>query len=126
MVADRGGNDRVSERDHEISLLPSQVLNMPMLPHGANVDIRRAKKRRLVYICDWLPPDFGAVGQYAMLFAREWAKNGWAVTLVGLTTGEPRRDIPESVGEGTLEVIRVRRPTYEKSRFTQRLLWTLV
>lgn len=85
-----------------------------------------AMKRRLVYICDWLPPDFGAVGQYAMLFAREWAKNGWAVTLVGLTTGEPRRDIPESVGEGTLEVIRVRRPTYEKSRFTQRLVWTLV
>jgi hypothetical protein len=28
-------------------------------------------QQRLVYICDWLPPDFGAVGQYAMLFARE-------------------------------------------------------
>jgi hypothetical protein len=24
----------------------------------------------LVYICDWLPPDFGAVGQYAMLEAQ--------------------------------------------------------
>ena len=48
----------------------------------------RVKKKRLVYICDWLPPDFGAVGQYAMLSAREWATSGWAVTLVGLTSRE--------------------------------------
>ena len=34
--------------------------------------------KRLVYICDWLPPDFGAVGQYAVLFARQWASDGWA------------------------------------------------
>ena len=44
--------------------------------------------KRLVYICDWLPPDFGAVGQYAVLFAREWARDGWDVTLVGLTSGK--------------------------------------
>ena len=74
------------------------------------------KKRRLVYICDWLPPDFGAVGQYAMLSAREWAKSGWEVTLVGLTSGEPRREAAEPIGEGTLEVIRVQRPTYEKAK----------
>ena len=84
------------------------------------------KKRRLVYICDWLPPDFGAVGQYAMLFAREWAKSGWEVTLVGLTSGEPRRDPNEPIGEGTLEVIRIHRPTYEKQRLAERLLWTIV
>ena len=83
-------------------------------------------KKRLVYICDWLPPDFGAVGQYALLFAREWAQSGWDVTLVGLTSGEPRRDPAESVGQGTLEVIRVRRPTYEKQRLVERLLWTVV
>ena len=29
--------------------------------------LSRVKKKRLVYICDWLPPDFGAVGQYAMV-----------------------------------------------------------
>jgi hypothetical protein len=23
--------------------------------------------KRLVYLCDWLPPDLGAVGQYAVL-----------------------------------------------------------
>ena len=42
--------------------------------------------KRLVYICDWLPPDFGAVGQYAVMFARQWAREGWAVTLVGLSS----------------------------------------
>ena len=47
--------------------------------------------KRLVYICDWLPPDFGAVGQYAVLVAREWASEGWAVTLVGLTSGQSSR-----------------------------------
>jgi Glycosyl transferase 4-like domain len=88
---------------------------------GAHVTMKR-----LVYICDWLPPDFGAVGQYAMLFARESARSGLQVTLVGLTTGEPRREAPEPVGEGALEVIRVRRPTYTKQRLAERLLWTIV
>jgi hypothetical protein len=82
--------------------------------------------KKLVYICDWLPPDFGAVGQYAMLFAREWARNGWAVTLVGLTSGEPRHEAAEAIEEGTLEVIRVHRPIYEKQRLAERLIWTIV
>ena len=56
-------------------------------------------KKRLVYICDWLPPDFGAVGQYAMLGAREWASEGWTVTLVGLTSGRSSRQAAEPVGE---------------------------
>ena len=56
----------------------------------------RAMSRRLVYICDWLPPDFGAVGQYAVLFARQWASEGWAVTLVGLTSGQSNREPVEA------------------------------
>jgi hypothetical protein len=83
-------------------------------------------KKRLVYICDWLPPDFGAVGQYAMLFAREWATMGWAVTLVGLTSGEANHEAAEPIGEGTLEIIRVNRPTYNKQSFANRLVWTVV
>ena len=82
--------------------------------------------KRLVYICDWLPPDFGAVGQYSMLFAREWAKNGWVVTLVGLTSGQSRRELAEPIGEGTLETIRVHRPAYEKRRLMERLIWTII
>jgi hypothetical protein len=84
------------------------------------------EKKRLVYICDWLPPDFGAVGQYAMLDARERANGGWAVTLVGLTSGESRQQASELVGTGSLEVIRVHRRTYQKQRFVSRLVWTIL
>jgi hypothetical protein len=84
------------------------------------------KEKRLVYICDWLPPDFGAVGQYAMHFGREWAEDGWAVTLVGLNSEKLRREPVELIGEGTLGLIRVHRPAYEKHRFAERLIWTIV
>ena len=83
-------------------------------------------KKRLVYICDWLPPDFGAVGQYAVLFAREQAENGSAVTLVGLTTGRSSREAPKRLGEGTLEVVRVHRPAYKKQQFVSRVVWTIL
>ena len=84
------------------------------------------KTKRLVYICDWLPPDFGAVGQYAVLFARQWASEGWAVTLVGLTSGPSNRQAAEPIGDGSLEVIRIHRHTYEKQKFVARLVWTVV
>ena len=82
--------------------------------------------KRLVYICDWLPPDFGAVGQYAVLFARQWASEGWAVTLVGLTSGPSNRQAAEPVGDGSLEVLRIHRRTYKKQKFVARLVWTVV
>ena len=37
-----------------------------------------------------------------------------------------RREAAEPIGEGTLEVIRIRRPTYEKQRLAERLVWTIV
>jgi hypothetical protein len=83
-------------------------------------------KKRLVYICDWLPPDFGAVGQYAVLFSRKWASDGWAVTLVGLTTGKSRREAAKAVGEGTIEIVRVHRRTYAKQSFARRAIWTVL
>lgn len=81
--------------------------------------------KRLVYICDWLPPDFGAVGQYAVLFARQWANDGWDVTLVGLTSGQASRQVAEPVGTGSLHVWRVHRDTYQKQKFVKRLAWTV-
>src|SRR5262245_40749699 len=84
------------------------------------------KAKRLVYICDWLPPDFGAVGQYAVLFARQWASEGWAVTLVGLTSGPSNRQAVEPVGDGSLEVLRIHRRTYKKQKLATRLVWTIV
>jgi hypothetical protein len=82
--------------------------------------------KRLVYICDWLPPDFGAVGQYAVLFARQWASEGWAVTLVGLTSGISSRQPAEPVGAGSIEIVRIHRRTYKKNRFVTRLIWTVL
>jgi hypothetical protein len=85
-----------------------------------------AVMKRLVYICDWLPPDFGAVGQYAMLFARQWAREGWHVTLVGLTSGNSCAGSAEPVGEGSLEVLRIHRHGYQKANFVSRLFWTVM
>src|SRR5262245_13818666 len=45
------------------------------------------KSNQLFYIVDWLPPDFGAVGQYGAIFARNLAVAGRDVLLIGLTTG---------------------------------------
>src|SRR6185312_13705715 len=81
--------------------------------------------KRLVYICDWLPPDFGAVGQYAVLFSRQWASEGWAVTLVGLTSEKSSREVVGPIGSGSLEIFRIHRPTYKKQKFAARLIWTV-
>jgi hypothetical protein len=86
---------------------------------------RDAMRKRLVYICDWLPPDFGAVGQYAVLDAREWAREGWDVTLVGLTSGETSCKAAEPIGNGSREVLRIHRRTYKKQKFASRLIWTV-
>ena len=85
----------------------------------------QAMTKRLVFICDWLPPDFGAVGQYAVLDARERASEGWVVTLVGLTSGPSCRRAAEPVGQGSLEIVRVHRRTYQKHKFVGRLSWTI-
>lgn len=81
--------------------------------------------KRLVYICDWLPPEFGAVGQYAVLEAHQWAERGFAVTLVGLTSGASSREPPVPIGNGSVETIRVHRRRYQKQRFFERLVWTI-
>jgi len=82
-------------------------------------------RKRLVYICDWLPPDFGAVGQYAVLFARGWAREGWDVTLVGFTSGKTSCIAAEPTGDGSLEVFRIHRRTYTKQKVVSRLVWTV-
>jgi peptidoglycan/LPS O-acetylase OafA/YrhL len=82
------------------------------------------ERRRLVYLCDWLPPDFGAVGQYSLLFARRRAAAGEEVTLAGLSsTADSLTE--ETVAEGTLRIVRLRTTVYDKANFRRRALWTL-
>ena len=77
-----------------------------------------------VYICDWLPPDFGAVGQYSQLFARQSAGGGESVALIGLTSGH-RSDNCERHGTGHLRIIKVPVKRYDKVDRAARLVWTV-
>ena len=79
---------------------------------------------RVVYLCDWLPPDFGAVGQYTLGFARERARAGHDVVLIGLTSRRSEVE-EERHGLGRLTIYRLATRTYDKARFRDRLFWTL-
>ena len=81
-------------------------------------------KRRIVILVDWLPPDFGAVGQYMLLRARSLAEGGHDVQLIGLTSGvtSTRRD---ALGAGTLTEVRLSSTPVSRSSLLARLKWTL-
>ena len=80
--------------------------------------------KRIVYICDWLPPDYGAVGQYAALSARQLAAEGHDVVLAGLTTGASSTTT-EAAGAGTLRTIKLNSRSYDKASFVTRMVWTV-
>ena len=82
------------------------------------------RERRLVIIADWLPPDFGAVGQYMQLRARALAAKGHEVTLIGLSSAaaSTRR---EALGAGNLTEIRIAARPVPRGSFLSRSLWTL-
>src|SRR4029077_16543253 len=71
----------------------------------------------------WLPPDFGAVGQYSLLFARERAAAGEDVVLAGLSS-QAGATTEEAVRAGRLRVVRRRAPTYDRTDLRARALWT--
>ncbi len=82
---------------------------------------------RLVYLCDWLPPDFGAVGQYSLLFARERAARGEDVVLAGLSSTASSVEEERPGGDpkaGRLRIVRVRARLYDRANFRVRALWT--
>ena len=65
-----------------------------------------ASERRVVIIADWLPPDFGAVGQYMQMRARGLAERGHDVTLVGLSSTASSVK-HEAMAAGTLTELRL-------------------
>jgi len=79
---------------------------------------------RIVLLCDWLPPDFGAVGQYAVGFARELAIAGHQVSLVGFSSSHASCET-EDFGAGQVLTRRLHRPAYDRNNFFIRAWWTL-
>jgi len=79
---------------------------------------------RLVYICDWLPPEFGAVGQYSLHFARQRARNGISVALYGLSSTTASTDI-EQFPDAYLKIVRIKAGAYDKTSFHSRAWWTI-
>lgn len=82
---------------------------------------------KLVYLCDWLPPDFGAVGQYALLAARGRAAGGEDVVLAGLSsTADSLVEEPAGAAGvgGRLRIVRLRTSLYDRADFRTRALWT--
>jgi hypothetical protein len=82
-----------------------------------------ARPQRLLYVCDWLPPDYGAVGQYSLMFARQYAEEGRDVTIVGLSSRE-QSERAQPCGKGRLREIRLLARAYDKASLLRRLLWT--
>jgi len=82
-----------------------------------------AGTNRLVYLCDWLPPDFGAVGQYSLHFARQRAAAGEDVVLAGLSSAGSSV-AEEAPGAGRLRIVRLGARAYERSNWRARALWT--
>lgn len=78
----------------------------------------------ILLLADWLPPDFGAIGQYALQHAESLATTGRDVWLVGFSTGASSV-VSAACGPGRLTVIRIQRPTYDRSAWLQRAWWTL-
>ena len=81
-------------------------------------------KPPIFYVVDWLPPDFGAVGQYALMHAQQKAAEGRQVHLIGLTHCKPSSEIARFTNCGLLTIQRLKAKSYEKTRLFQRLIWT--
>lgn len=79
----------------------------------------------MFYVVDWLPPDFGAVGQYGTIFARDIARSGRHVRLIGLTSGEAAVHNEVFENGGILQIKYIRSKKYDKSRLIKRILWTI-
>lgn len=78
---------------------------------------------KVLYVCDWLPPDFGSVGQYTLLFARQRAAAGHEVRLIGLTSAAESL-VEEQISAGRLQILRLSAPLYDRGRLLERALWT--
>jgi hypothetical protein len=83
-----------------------------------------ATERRIVIIADWLPPDFGAVGQYMQMRAEHLAERGHEMTLVGLSTAT-KSVSRRALGKGVLTELRLQARPVPRGALLTRLAWTI-
>jgi hypothetical protein len=83
-----------------------------------------AREPKILIIADWLPPDFGAVGQYMQMRARALAEQGHDVTLIGLASAG-NSSLSEAIGEGRLTELRLAASPVPRTSLFRRLLWTI-
>ncbi len=84
----------------------------------------RPAGQRIALLCDWLPPDFGAVGQYTLQRGEQLAREGHVVTVIGFASHATPIET-QAFDHGVLTVIRVDRGGYDKNSLIKRALWTL-
>lgn len=77
----------------------------------------------LIIVCDWLPPVFGAVGQYEMARAEAAAAAGRETILIGL--GTETAEESRLCGRTRLTVRRLAARPAPKGDILRRALWTL-
>ncbi len=77
-----------------------------------------------VIVCDWLPPSFGAVGQYMAQRAHKLASEGGQVTLIGLGEAPSVTDVAQE--PGSLTLVRIKAAPLQKGSFLfTRATWAL-
>ena len=82
------------------------------------------KEPKIVIIADWLPPDFGAVGEYMQMRAQALAERGHDVTLIGLSSsGSTTRS--DARGKGRLTEQCLAASPVPRTSLLRRLLWTI-
>jgi hypothetical protein len=82
------------------------------------------REPRLVLFADSLPPDFGAVGQYALMRAEVLADRGHQVELFGLNSVAASVESTKH-GSGSLTVTRISARPVPRGSLLARLVWTL-
>jgi hypothetical protein len=107
----------------QLGAVHQQTKGIPRALHASSSSVI---DRTFFYVVDWLPPDFGAVGQYGVIFARDIANSGRDVCLIGLTSGASNTCYERPAGgSGMLEIKRLSTGRYNKSGLISRSLWSL-
>lgn len=79
---------------------------------------------RTVIVCDWIPPAFGAVGQYMLRRAEACARAGGKAVLIGL--GDQASSETRPLGAGELAIVRIPARKLAKSvSLPARAAWAL-